>query len=383
MTRRRIIRDDFAGPGGWSEGLRLLGLREDYAIEYDPTSKADPQPAVATARAAGHRRWQADVTSTPVRTSSWSQLGITLYIASPPCQTFSMAGGGSGRRHLSSLMEALRLVAHGARPENAVSVQRDDVLDVRSVLVLEPMLVIKRHHPLNVALEQVPPVLPIWQAYAEILREMGYSVWTGYMHSEQYGVPQTRKRAVLMASLQRDITGPPTPTHSRYYPQAPDRLDDGVKSWVSMAEALGTELTMRSNYGTGGDPTARGERSSDQPAPTVTSKIDRNKWVARKRMGAGMVERYGERPGRGIDQPAFTVRASAGGMEPGGFRFDTPEGTRRVSVREAGILQSFPADYPWQGTKGQQFQQVGNAVPPLMAAAIIATVLGLDIVEKG
>ena len=43
----------------------------------------------------------------------------------------------------------------------------------------------------------------------------------------------------------------------------------------------------------------------------------------------------------------------------------------RITVEEAGILQSFPGDYAWQGTRTSQFQQVGDAVPPLLGEALI------------
>jgi DNA (cytosine-5)-methyltransferase 1 len=223
MSRRGVIRDDFAGPGGWSLGLNLVGLREDYGIEFDAT-------ACETARLAGHHRWLADVTSPEVRGHvDWTFRGIHLYIASPPCQTFSMAGNGAGRAHMDALLKAVRLVADGSLPEQAIDTVSDEALDVRSILVLEPLNVVRAHRPRNVALEQVPPVLPIWEAYAEILCEWGYSVWTGYVFSEQYGVPQTRKRAVLMASLDREITGPPTPTHSRYHSRNKAKMDDDVR----------------------------------------------------------------------------------------------------------------------------------------------------------
>ncbi|MGH9249909.1 MAG: DNA cytosine methyltransferase, partial [Acidimicrobiales bacterium] len=51
----------------------------------------------------------------------------------------------------------------------------------------------------------------------------------------------------------------------------------------------------------------------------------------------------------------------------------------RVTVIEAAVLQSFPPDYPWQGTLTKQYQQVGNAIPPLLALHVLAAVTGVEI----
>ena len=50
----------------------------------------------------------------------------------------------------------------------------------------------------------------------------------------------------------------------------------------------------------------------------------------------------------------------------------------RITVEEAAILQSFPADYPWQGTKTAKFRQVGDAVPPLLAEHVLAMATGIS-----
>ena len=101
------------------------------------------------------------------------------------------------------------------------------------------------------------------------------------------------------------------------------------------------QVVMRSNYGTSGDPQ---DWVQTRPATTVCGDA---------RLGA---------PGH---------RDREGGERQFG------EQSVRVTVQEAGTLQSFPADYPWQGTKSKQYQQVGNAIPPMLAASILRPLIAV------
>ncbi|MGQ0542492.1 MAG: DNA cytosine methyltransferase, partial [Blastocatellia bacterium] len=88
---------------------------------------------------------------------------------------------------------------------------------------------------------------------------------------------------------------------------------------------------------------------------------------------------YGQRDQLGrVDRldpasPAKTV--IAGGTKGGGRSHLHPEVPRTLSVRESARLQSFPDDYEFVGTSGRQFTQVGNAVPPVLAAQIGQSIL--------
>lgn len=341
--------DLFAGPGGWDVHDHELGLTT-LRVENDPSARA-------TATAAGFVNTHDDVTT-------YRQDRVYHGLkASPPCQTFSAAGNGKGRKDLDLVLANLHRVADGC------PIDYEHFSDARTGLVLEPLRII-RDAPVPfrwIVMEQVPQVLPLWDEYAKLLTQAGYSVAVSNLHAEQYGVPQTRKRAVLIASLDRTVSLP-TPTHSRFHNRMPGKLDDGVLPWVSMAQALGWGLGARpSPTVTGGGTEAGGA----EPISHLARWTDREDWVQRSNYsdgGQGTAEERG-RTTRTLDQPSVTVTGKVPQWQ------DTETRAFRVSVQEAAILQTFPAGYLWQGTKTQQYQQVGNAIPPLLARAILRQVL--------
>lgn len=402
------IVDLFAGPGGWDVWLRFLG-RPMVGIEWDKS-------ACATRLANNLPTIQGDVRSFGPADFPAAR-GL---IASPPCQTFSMAGKGSGRAALDEVLSTLASMVAGLPVDFAG-------LDERTALVLDPLRWILealdreesgQGFPFEwIALEQVPTVLPVWQAYAEVLTAAGgYSVWTGLLHAEQYGVPQTRKRAVLIA--RRGMGGeplePPTPTHSRYYPRDPQRLDDNVMPWVSMAEALGVGMTDRPSMTVTGGGTETGgaevfgngarkgmtreleagrwkfvandllsnasHRPLDAPAPTITGGHDSNNrvWVpeaANDGTTDADMEWTDNRPSPTIvGSFAPDVVAAPGYRGPGDGPRQKAKGSVRVTPEEAAVLQSFPRSFVWEGSRSKVYQQIGNAIPPRLAAAILDTV---------
>ncbi|WP_373040764.1 DNA cytosine methyltransferase [Streptomyces sp. NRRL S-448] len=345
-----------------------------------------------------------DVAMYPV----WPMVGRTDgFIASPPCQAWSMAGKRIGLVDQPLVHQAVADLADGRDTrEKLLAVCKDP----RSLLTAEPMRYLHALHsagePEWIAMEEVPDVLPLWRQYAVILRGWGFSVWTGILNAADYGVPQTRKRAILIASRTRTAE-PPLPTHAQA--AEPESLfGPGREKWVSMAEALGWGATDRpvptvcAGGGPGGGPEPfpsgarktladardRGTwkppsplpashrtrlRTSRTDSPTCTCGKHRWSWSLRSNNQANATI-------RGIDEPAGTLffghRANecVWVAEPcaGPDEKKAAPDPIRITAAEAGALQTFPADYPWAGNKGQQFSQIGNAVPPLLAAHLLA-----------
>lgn len=484
------ILDLFAGAGGWEEGMRILGLSA-LGIETEPW-------ACETARAAGHERLQADVAELDPREFSpvWGLVG------SPPCQAYSNAGKGLGRADKPLVIACAHELAAG---NDTRAARLQECRDPRSLLTVEPLRYALALKPRWVALEQVPAVLQLWTLFASLLSTHGYQTAAAVLSAERYGVPQTRKRAFLIASLDGPVRLP-DPTHRSYNPRRQDTPQDemGLHPWVSMAEALGWIPTEEigfprrndtpSNHPTKTDTGTyrqRDRRPACNPAPTLTAKtrswtrkpcvqirrsgeritegfdptsapaqavttrvnrwqaqgvkppdpshepkswFDEMDWPARRpaptlvttrrsKDGAlvgrqlppgesvergGWAWRNGNQPNAAVraagepaptvhfghalnqvewvpawagERPATTVACDRRVHPPGHKqnasdppgRFEQRRGANavRVTVCQAAVLQGFPADYPWQGTRTRQFEQVGNAVPPPLARRVL------------
>lgn len=349
------VADLFGGIGGWDLAARELGV--------DPTGYELDTLACETRDYAQLRTHCVDLTEFEPRPC----VGL---IASPPCQSFSLAG------------------------------KRNGLTDARGQLVFVPLRWIEACNPEWVVMEQVPPVLPIWKEYAAHLEERGYSAWAGVLSAEQYGVPQTRRRAILIASRTR-VVAPPKPTHSAYYSRDPQRLDPDVAPWISMADALGWEegrvgFPRRNDRDTEDEYRESLFRDIHLPAFNLTEKA--RSWmyerpaptlVTSRRSDQGIVVGRALTPGAERDprhggwtlarsRPAPTVSGggtASGGAEPFANRALRDAIGVRITLAEALILQGFPCDYYIAGVKTRQFLQVGNAIPPPLARAILGTVL--------
>ncbi|TDC70279.1 DNA cytosine methyltransferase [Streptomyces hainanensis] len=367
-----MILDLFAGPGGWSTGLAALGYR-DVGLEEDAA-------ACATRAAARHLTIRTDVTAYPTWPFTDKVSGL---IVSPPCQAWSTAGKQLGLRDRQHVHQAVADLAAGHDTRERLLTA---CADPRSLLAAEPMrylAALKRHgRPDWVVMEEVPAVVQLWKQYAHILWTWGFSTWSGVLNAADFGVAQTRRRAILIASRTRPAV-PPEPTHAEH--AEPAALFGHRRArWVSMAEALGWETTggPGSSAFAGGAAalpagTVPSHTSSGtlRPGATAIPRVD-VRWALRSNNQAHAAVRH-------LDQPASTLFFGSRVNECAWISTTSPDGPTQpphiaITAAEAGVLQSFPHDYPWQGTKGEQFNQIGNAVPPLLARHLLSPHLTRD-----
>jgi len=218
--------------------------------------------------------------------------------------------------------------------------------DKRNFLYHQLVRILKATKPPFFVAENVKGLLSLegGQVYEMITRDferIGYRIETKVLNAADYGVPQNRERVFIFGN-RRDIDPPrnfpPNPTHA---PQATYFLL-GLEKWVGVGEAL-----------------------KDLPEPGEFSTLANHECSKYKLRFNGYLGHRVVNP----DLPAPTLTAR--GDDKGGVVvIHHPKNHRRISAREAAIIQSFPEDYIFEGTKTSVYRQIANAVPPLLALKV-------------
>lgn len=224
-------------------------------------------------------------------------------------------------------------------------------------------------------MENVPPLLKS-QEFVEIKRiaeQMGFSMAAQVLNAADYGVPQTRKRAILIGVKGATATHP-EPTH--FDPRKADLLTAGKKPWVTVREAIGDlpPEPTEEDWHIGRNPTPLSLKRY-KTIPPGGNRFDLPKnltpdcWIRKTKGGTDLMGRLW------WDRPSVTIRTEFYKPEKG--RYLHPEEDRPITHREAARLQGFPDDFEFCGKRIEVGVQIGNAVPPQLAYAIAVHVRSL------
>ena len=217
-----------------------------------------------------------------------------------------------------------------------------------------------------VIMENVPELLsgrywPYFESFRDTIGESGYVTKQAIHNSAEYGVPQERFRALVMA-MKCDGFSLPQPVLKR-------------GSFVTVRNAIGDLEPVRA-----GEPGARDRFHLSANHRKTTLEVIRS--VARDGGSrppgvgpacldrvAGFYDVYGR---LAWDKPSITITHYA--RNPASGRFVHPEQDRGLTMREAARLQGFPDTFEFTGTFDDVFRQIGEAVPPPMATALASAV---------
>jgi DNA (cytosine-5)-methyltransferase 1 len=331
--------DLFSGCGGLSTGLLDAGVQVVAGFDKDAPSIHAFDYNHVYRGAKGH---VADLAS--IKGSQILELAgvsdVDILAGGPPCQPFSIAGKRKGLEdERGGLVFRFVDLVDEIRPRVAIfeNVQNFARFDNGRALV----------------------------ALISSLEELGYSVRHAILNAADYGVPQGRKRVFVVAI--RGITSfsfPPPVTHV----ESPT-LFGNLSSFVTAREAIGElpdvhDIEARDipNH----EPTMHGQKMLEAFANLAPGARDRKSFHDRLHP----------------DRPSFTLRAGSGNFSP--LRPVHYARDRVVTVRESARLQGFSDDFIWPDPlpRLQQYRQVGNAVPPPLANAVIthiANILGWEL----
>ena len=324
MTQPLAI-DLFCGCGGLTEGLKQAGFRVTWAVDVDSLSVETYRvnhPEVL-ARETDIRRLQAD----DVRVELGLRVGdLDLLAGCPPCEGFS----------------ALRTL-NGSRR----------VTEAKNDLVLDFLRFARAFEPRAIMLENVPALAKDARFGTLItsLREMEYRTEYRILNTADYGVPQRRRRLILLASKDGEI---------------PFAVPE--KNRRTVRDAIGAMPPV----GKSGDPLH--DRRTRPRKPKVRRLIRaipanggsrgalaKTRQLACHQRCSGFHDIYGR---MSWDEVAPTI--TSGCVNPSKGRFLHPVRHRAITLREAALLQTFPPKYFFSLRRGKYATAdlIGNALPP-------------------
>ena len=348
MKKPKAI-DLFAGVGGLSLGFENCGFDVVLANEYDES--------IAAAYKANHKGTRmivGDITSLDLEKTFGPYQGqIDVVIGGPPCQGFSQKG------------------------------QRKTIHDERNFLFKYYVRVVELVKPQYFVMENVPNLLTAEKGYfrkeiEELFNSMGYQLKMGILNASDYGVPQNRRRAVIIGKQGGAAPGLPKPRNITV------TIWDAISDLAYLSSGEGEE---EQEYR--GKPRSEYQKKLRGGSGTLRNHVaTRHSRLALERLAmippnAGKEVLPEEHLTRSIYSGTWTRMRKDEISVTITTRFDTPSSgkfthpflDRAITVREAARIQSFPDSFRFVGSKGSQMKQVGNAVPPLLAGAIAEVVM--------
>lgn len=336
--------DLFAGAGGLSLGFGRAGFAPAAAVELDADAAATyratvPRPGEAPATVLERDICEVDFAAFR---------GVDAVVGGPPCQPWSLGGLRRGHADPRDGIPQFARAVHEAGP---------------AAFVMENVAGLVRGAA-RPAFERILAVLGGDRPLSDLLggrvapgARLDYQVTARVLDAADLGVPQARRRLFVVGVRPGVDFAWPEPTHGPGRPLphlragdvvGPEPLGEPNRAIVTYAgrPSLRPDAYHGQVYNGGGRPI-----DPARPAPTLLASMGGNKtpWVDT----LGLV-------------PAYHAHLLAGGAPRAG----RVPGGRRITVAEAAALQTFPAGTAFCGPRSSQYRQVGNAVPPALAAAV-------------
>lgn len=361
MTAGLPVIDLFAGAGGLGLGARLAGGNLRLSIDNDPYSC---ETLAANPELHGGVCLKADVTTLTGqdlrRQAALGRADDLVVIGGAPCQPFSKAAYWVDKGDEAAYRRARARGEAVTRPTETPAARPDS----RRTLVHEFLRLVLETDAAAFVFENVPSLLHprnkhIFEALRADAEIAGYKTRTVVATATEYGAPQARQRVFLLGSLESQPDEPAI-THS-------DHPTDGQARFVTAGDAFAQfdsgevvldDLAVEGRWAEHLRAVPPGENYKFHTAwaghPTPSFETETRYWNFLLKLSP--------------DRPSWTIPASPGPWT-GPFHWDS----RRLAIKELAALQCFPKGYQFIGTRREQVRQIGNAVPSVMASAMVGS----------